>query len=282
MRYLIDLRQSSEYAKYLESINWKVEKIDNTYIYLKRIPLLGWYAKIQRPVTLNNKIINFIEKKYHPFQFSVEPLDVNQTKLLEGLGFKLSNSPSLSTKTLAIDLAKSEDELLKSFSQKTRYNIKLSQKNNIQIIESKNILDFTNFWRKNFEKSRFPFFSQQKNIVTMQKAFEKKSHILLAKKGNEIVSALFILIHDKTAYYMYAASNDKGRKNFAPTLLTWSAILLAKKKSIKVFDFDGIYDERFPIKTWLGFTKFKKGFNGKEIEYSGAFVKNKLGNIIKI
>ncbi len=68
------------------------------------------------------------------------------------------------------------------------------------------------------------------------------------------------------------------------------AILLAKKSGCKVFDFDGIYDERFPIKTWLGFTKFKKGFGGKEIEYPGCYIsralpfglKTKLWNIIKI
>ncbi len=65
----MDLRQSIEYAKYLESINWKVEKIDNTYIYLKKLPLLGWYAKIQHPLILNSNIINLIKNSYNPFQF---------------------------------------------------------------------------------------------------------------------------------------------------------------------------------------------------------------------
>ncbi len=116
----------------------------------------------------------------------------------------------------------------------------------------------------------------------MHNAFKKNSHILLAKTGDKIISALFILLHNKTAYYVYAASNNEGRKNFSPTLLTWNAILLTKKEGCKTFDFDGIYDDRFPIKTWLGFTKFKKGFGGKEIEYPGAFIKNKFNNMMKI
>lgn len=260
---MVDLRQSSAWANYLKSIGWQVEKIDNTFIYIKKIPLLGNFVKIQRPQNLNEGIINFINQKYKPFQFTIEPL----TKL----NFKLTNSPSLPAKTLIINLQKSENELLKSFSQKVKYNIKLSKKKNVKITESKNILDFTNFWRSNFESKRFPFFSQQKNIIAMQKAFGKNSKILLAKKDDKTIAALFLLYYDQVSYYLYAAASDAGRSNFAPTLLTWYAILLSKRTGCKIFDFDGIYDERFPIKTWQGFTKFKYGFSKNEIEYPGMY-----------
>ena len=270
---MTDLRQSPQYAKYLEIMGWKVEKVNNTFIYLKKLAILGWFAKIQRPLVLSDEIINFIEKKYHPFQFSVEPRNKKQISILEN--FKLSKSPSLPTKTRVLSLTKSHSEILSNFSPKTRYNTQLAQKRKIKIIESKNILDFTNFWRKNFERKRFLVMSQQKNIIAMQKAFTKNSHILLAKKGNNTIAVLFILFFARNAYYMYAASNNEGRSNFAPTLLTWHAILLAKKSGCKIFDFDGIYDERFPIKSWQGFTKFKKGFGGKEIEYPGNFIKTK-------
>lgn len=239
------------------------------------MPILGWYAKIQRPTALNSKIINLIESKYHPFQFSIEPSNKSQSDLINKLNFKLSNSPSLPTKSLIIDLTKGEKYLLKNFSQKTRYNIKLSKTKNIKIVKSDNISVFTKFWRENFEKKRFPFFSQQKNIAALHKSFGKNSHILLAEKDSKLIAALYILIFDKTAYYMYAASNNEGRKLFAPTLLAWEGIFMAKKSGCKIFDFDGIYDERFPLKGWLGFTKFKKGFNGKEIKYPGSFIKAK-------
>jgi peptidoglycan pentaglycine glycine transferase (the first glycine) len=276
-----DLRQSKEYSNYLKSIGWQIEKINGTFVYLKKLPLLGWFAKIQRPTILNNKIIDFVESKYHPFQFSIEP-----SNYLPLQGFKQAD-PSLPTKTLQIDLTKSQKEILSSFSQKTRYNVHNASKRRTKIVESKNILDFTDFWRQNFEKKRSPFFSQQKNIIALHKSFGKNSKILLAChsgtqaiESQKIIASLFILIHDKTAYYMYAAASDAGRSNFAPTLLTWNAILISKKLGCKLFDFDGIYDDRFPIKSWLGFTKFKKGFGGNEIEYPGRFVKTK--NIIKI
>lgn len=268
-----DLRQSHAWARYLESIGWKVEKRGGVYYFLKKIPILGYFLKVQRPEKVNFRDTNYFEKKYKPIQILIEP----KTKPIREKGYKLSKNSSLPTKTLVIDLKRSYDYLLKSFSQKTRYNIKLSQRKGVGVIETDDINLFTKFWRNNFERKRFPFFSQVKNILALKKSFAKNAYTLLAKKDNKIIGGLFILIYDRVAYYMYAATDDVGRKNFAPTYLTWEAIRLAKKLDCATFDFDGIYDERFPIKTWQGFTKFKKGFGGHEVSYPGSFVKNRLG-----
>lgn len=50
----------------------------------------------------------------------------------------------------------------------------------------------------------------------------------------------------------------------------------AKKRGCKIFDFEGIYDERFPNKSWLGFTHFKKSFGGYEVSYPGTYTKTRL------
>ncbi len=271
-----DLRQTPAWANYLKAIGWKVEETDGTLVYLKKIPILGWFAKIQRPEMLDQKIIKYIEKKYHPFQFSIEPALNTKYEILNTLGFKKAN-PNLPTKTIQIDLKKSKSKLLKEMSPKTRYNIKIAERNNITITQSNDIDKFANFWRSNFERKRFPLLSQKKNIIALYKAFGKNADLLIATHQNKIIAGLLILRTKNTAYYMYAASNNIGRKLFAPTLLTWDAILLAKDPptggKCKVFDFDGIFDERFPIKSWLGFTKFKKGFGGYEVEYPGCFTK---------
>jgi lipid II:glycine glycyltransferase (peptidoglycan interpeptide bridge formation enzyme) len=47
----------------------------------------------------------------------------------------------------------------------------------------------------------------------------------------------------------------------------------AKKRGSLVWDFEGIFDQRFPNKDILGYTHFKKSFGGKEIEFPGAFTK---------
>src|SRR5258708_4964550 len=189
---MIDLRQSPQYAKYVETIGWKIEKINRTHIFLKKIPIVGWFIKIQRPQNIfKYDDIKTLERRYNPFQISIEPAGTVNRQWLITNGFKLSQSPSLPTKTLQIDLDKSEDYLLKNLSQKTRYNIHLAKKRQVEIIESKNIEDFTDFWRQNFEKKRFPILSQQKNIIALNYAFGNDSKILIAKKENQIITSLF-------------------------------------------------------------------------------------------
>ncbi|HEX6976927.1 MAG TPA: peptidoglycan bridge formation glycyltransferase FemA/FemB family protein [Patescibacteria group bacterium] len=278
-----DLRQTSEWASYLKSIGWKVEKINGNYYFLKRIPLLGYLLKVQRPKKLILKDIKYLQNKYKIYQTTIEPdlpFFSSSHNLLLKNNFKKGKSFSLPTKTIQIDLTKSEKNLLLDMSSKTRYNINLSKKKGVEITHSKNINEFAKFWRENFERKRFPFLSQKKSIIAIYDAFGNKSDSLIAKKNKKIIAGLLLLSTNNTIYYMYAASNSLGRKLFAPTLLTWQAILLGKKCKHKVFDFDGIYDERFPLNSWKGFTKFKKGFGGNEVEYPGSF--KKTNSIIKL
>ena len=177
------------------------------------------------------------------------------------------------SKTIHIDLEKSEDELLKEMHQKTRYNIHLAEKENIQIKESTDIHAFAKLW-KNAKFTRKMMGT--KDIEEIHKAFGKDARLLLAYEKDELLAGVLSIHAEKIAYYMYAATTERGRTLFAPTLLTWEQIKLAKKNKCKVFDFEGIFDERFPLKDWKGFSRFKKGFGGKEVEYPGAFSRVKF------
>jgi lipid II:glycine glycyltransferase (peptidoglycan interpeptide bridge formation enzyme) len=83
------------------------------------------------------------------------------------------------------------------------------------------------------------------------------------------LGAILVLWYDLVAYYWMAGYTKEGKKLFAPSLLVWEALKLSKKKGNTVFDFEGIYDERLPRhgRDWQGFTKFKRGFGGKEFLY---------------
>ena len=90
--------------------------------------------------------------------------------------------------------------------------------------------------------------------------------------GEAKAGAIF-LIGDGVGYYWQAFTNKEGRKEQIQYKIVWEGILWAKKRGAKVFDFEGIYDPRFPDKSWLGFTHFKKSFGGYEVEYPGAYTK---------
>ena len=189
---------------------------------------------------------------------------------------------------------------------KTRYNIKSGKRLKVKVHSvsgngksSKDIETFASFWQECALKQRGMFLGQKKEIIELYKAFGGKAHLILAstpfhlggvrsatsevsiktprmvelKNKHNLLSGILMIQTKDIAYYMYAASSDKGKKLFAPTICVWESIKLAKKLGCKIYDFEGIYDERFPLKSWKGFTRFKKSFGGKEISYPGAFVK---------
>ncbi len=268
-----DLRQTEQYAKFMESIGWIVKRKDSINYFIKKFPLIGSFIKIQRPEKINFQYFDELATKYRAFQIVIEPVDQYQVLSIKNKGYKQSKTPFVPSKTIHIDLTKSEKQLLKEMHYKTRYNIRKFNHKPLTINYSKDIKSFADFWQKCAIKQRGMYLSQKKEIIELYKAFNKHADIVSVIHSNELVTGILLLHTDKISYYMYAASSDKGKKLFAPTLVVWEAIKLSKKRGSEIFDFEGIYDKRFPLKSWLGFTRFKKSFGGYEIEYPGSFTK---------
>jgi len=187
------------------------------------------------------------------------------------------------SKTLILDLNKSEDELLAGMHQKTRYNIRLAEKKGVRLEEA-GIESFDKFWelmgqtsdRDDFRLHGIDYYKEMIKLDHRQggasgtggtggtgKDFIK---LFFAKyKGKAIAAGIFSFFGN-TATYMHGASSDENRNLMAPYSLQWEAIKLAKAKGYKYYDFFGI-DE----KKWPGITRFKKGFGGKEKKYPGTF-----------
>ncbi len=264
-----DLRQTKEYGNYMRLLGWNVEKIGKANVYIRKVPILGSIMKLQRfrrHVPLEK--LNFLQKKYRVFEILLEPLDEKTAN------FYLENKfhfgpPSLATKTIIIDLQNSQNNLLANMHHKTRYNIKQAVKKKVVINKSDDIESFSMLWHKSAKK-RGMYLSLKSEIVAIYKSFENRAQIYFSFVDKELVGGLLTVASSDTVYYMYAATSEIGKKVFAPTLLVWSALENARKEGYKYFDFEGIYDERFPIKNWKGFTRFKKSFGGKEITYPGT------------
>ncbi len=267
---MTDLRQTPQYAKYMKALGWDIEKINNDYVYLKKIPLFGKIAKLQRP---SKEIFNFKFSIYNKSQnitaLYIEPSQNTRYKIPNI--FKLARSAFLPSKTIQIDLTKSEEQLLKEMKPKTRYNIKIASKRGVVVRKSQDIAVFINLWKSSVRRRLA--LPQDKEIGALWEAFAGKACLLLAYHNNDLVAGVLTVKSPDTAFYMYAASTKEGKKLFAPTLVAWEAIRLAKQKGGKIFDFEGVFDERYPsTRSWRGFTKFKEGFGGKIVEFPKTLV----------
>ncbi len=273
MEKLVDLRQTGGYAQYMKTLGWDVDEFKQIYIYSKK--LFFWrFVKIQRPKSGSDcQLVRYLERHYRRSTIYIEPDNSIQYTNYIGCGFRKYSSPFLPSRTIRIELERSEDQLLRDMHYKTRYNIKKIKNNKFQVAGTDDIKTFAEFWQECAVR-RGMFLSQKREIISLYNAFSKGSSIHVAfNDDRNWLAALLRISTEDISYYMYAASTAEGKALYAPTILAWEAIRSAKKEGKRIFDFEGIYDERFPLKSWKGFSRFKKGFGGKEVEYPASLRK---------
>lgn len=263
-----DIRQSTQYAKYLSEIDWIVENHAGTNYFIKRIPIIGSVLKIQRPDEIRIGKIKELAKNHRAFQIIIEPKTELDAKYLASIGFRLSKNPYLPTKTLYLDLTKSSQSIFRYFKKDCRYAIRKNKKVKIVNHEFGELAKFREAWKHAIGWKRYV--PPLEHLKALKKSFKKDSLFLTTNDGS---SGAIFLQADGIGYYWQAFTNDKGRKSLYQYKIVWEGILWAKKKGAKIFDFEGIYDERFPNKSWLGFTHFKKSFGDNGISYPGCFVR---------
>ena len=319
---LTDVRQTKEYAGFMQKIGWQAVCLHpspkekkpglpaicspaecgtkdrpgfpkHTYIYIKKLPLLPFsVVKILR----SKKSINLDKlKKYKPLfikiqVFAISDKNTSEVSQLTPPRWRIDSSPLLPTKTIWLDLTKSEKQLLSEIKKNTRYSIKSAQRKKLRIkiiggnkITNEQLFAFYNLWKKNkpFNWLFKPNFDELQHLV---ESFKDKCFFVfiqhrcsnpgVAEFGNpgvdaQLLAGALILCSSNMSFYWVGCSSRQGKAIFAPTLCLWQAIKESKKRGLKIFDFEGIWDKRYPNinKGWKGFSHFKKGFGGKKIKF---------------
>ncbi|RJR28575.1 peptidoglycan bridge formation glycyltransferase FemA/FemB family protein [Candidatus Microgenomates bacterium] len=258
-----DIRQSATYAEYLQSEGWVIEKINNIYYFIKNIPVLGSVIKLQRPSTMDLNVLGQLARKYRAFYIIVEPTQDTQIK-----GFRQA-SPYLPSKTIILDVSKPIKQILSQFTKDAKYSLRKSEK--VKVEHTNDVERFSDAWIDAVASARHIMsVSQMKGL---KKCFKDNCVFLLAEKDS--AGGIF-LVANNTGYYWHGFANAMGRKTLSQYQVVWKGIKWAKKRGAEYFDFEGIYDDRFPIEKWKGFTRFKIGFGGKIVEHPGAFAKWRL------
>lgn len=284
-----DIRQSKRYSDYLTRLGWVAKEKNGVYYFIRKIPLLGNIIKIQRPAKIDYTYIDVCVLKYKPFQIILEPQNLNYELGIRNYGFKKAKSTYLPSKTVVLDLTKNEKQLLSEMHYKTRYNIKKTKNLKLKTQNTKDINLFADFWQECAKKQRRAYISQKKEIIALFNAFKNSCSIVFVYSSPTShyplpprpLAGIFNIYTKDTAYYMYAAASNEGKKLFAPTIAAWESIKMSKKRGCKFYDFEGIYDERFPIASWKGFSRFKLSFGGEIVEYPGCYTNFIWRNLFK-
>ncbi len=265
--------QSKAWEEFRNAWGNETVRIYGSLITLHKVPLLnkkvGILEKGSTPTKEMLKKLKEYGEKNNLIFIKLEPnvlKDEKITNLLKSNG-AVSGKTLFTPTTFQIDLIKTEDELMKSFSSKTRYNIRLAERKGVEVTEDNSdeaFEEYLELMRETVERDKFFAHNQEYHRLMWKSLKGKIAHLMVAKYDEEIVVAWILFASDGVLYYPYGASTQKYKNVMAPNLMMWEAIKFGRKNKLKVFDLWGREEGK-------GFTKFKEGYNPKVVEFLGTW-----------
>lgn len=213
-----------------------------------------------------------VKKENNVFFLRIEPMRQLDLKKVGAVKAASVQPPQ----TLIKNIIGSEEELLKSFHHKTRYNIKVAERHGVAvntftevnqdvidlIMQTSERHDYRNY-SADYIKKLWEFFSG----LTKQNFSEIKVVGYLASKDKAPLAAGLMVDFAETRMYLFGGSNYAQRNFMGPYLMHWQAILDAKNSGLGFYDFGASENASGHSG---GYMRFKMGFNPQIIDFSGT------------
>lgn len=175
------------------------------------------------------------------------------------------------------------EDILPKMHSKTRYNLRLAERNGITVKEEKNSEIFWVLMSDTAKKHGFKSYSKE----YYEKMLElKMTRQITAYVGDRPLVSNILIFFGDTVTYLHGGSAENEKKLRAPFLLQWEGIKMAMQANAKEYDFWGIAPSEDPTTSstecyngfcwqsghkWGGITRFKCGFPGQIKSYPQAF-----------
>jgi lipid II:glycine glycyltransferase (peptidoglycan interpeptide bridge formation enzyme) len=183
--------------------------------------------------------------------------------------------------TRLVDLL-DDDALLASFDKDTRYAVRRSQREGVEVRVLTDASDSTPI-----DELHALVLETQKRAGFVRPALERyriawrglagagRASILEARRGDELLASGMLVAEGHRSFYLFAGSRreEPGEpKHYASYLLQWEMMRLARELGSRVHDLWGIAPAGAgPEHAWHGVGLFKKGFGGREVRWAGTW-----------
>ncbi len=278
--------QSKEWGEFREKTGLKVVRDGEIQVTIHKLPYtpwsIGYCPKGPMPDESQVETLKKIACENSCIFIKCEPkvevgiqLTANGLQQMREMGFV--EGKSLFTKyNFVLDVTPSTNELLASFKQKTRYNIKVAEKKGVVVSIDDSPEAFERYLELTEETTK------RQGFYAHGRTYHKKmwetlhgadiAHLLVAKYEGQIITTWVLFKYGDTLYYPYGASTREHREVMANNLVMWEAIRLAKKWGLTYLDMWGaLGPEADPNDPWYGFHTFKSGYGARHVEYIGTW-----------
>jgi len=255
----------------------EIPLIKHSFFYAPRGPLVDLADK-----ELLHELLDAVEEeaeRRRVISLKIDP-EISEAAALElgvikNSGFEKARKQVQPRATILLDLRRSEEELLKSFEEKTRYNIRLAAKKGVRIVEEKDpagVARFYEIYRQTAARDGF--------LIHPESYYQKIRELIfgaglgsnfVAYYEGKPVAAVIVFVFGKKLWYMYGASASEYRNVMPNHLLHWEIIKWAQARGVETYDLWGIPANPSEGHPLYGVYRFKKGFAGETVRYIGAY-----------
>jgi lipid II:glycine glycyltransferase (peptidoglycan interpeptide bridge formation enzyme) len=179
----------------------------------------------------------------------------------------------------AIDVeGKTDEELLATFSQEWRRNIKKAEKSEVKVRQA-NFSDLETFhtlYKETAKRDKFTprplnYFKQMWKSLNENSNNLAEMRLYIAEQENICHAACLWVRVGKHVWYTYGASSTSGRELRPSNAIQWQMMRAARDAGAGIYDMRGIaatLNEKSPL---FGLLRFKIGTGGKVIQYVGEW-----------
>jgi peptidoglycan pentaglycine glycine transferase (the first glycine) len=297
--------QTSAWGQLKSEFGWRTERVAlrssdgiaaGAQILFRRLPLglrLAYVPKGPlvdfRDVALSRMLLDALHRKCQSrsVMLKIEP-DVLESAqggvdTWTRLAFRPSSQTVQPRRTVLLDIAGSEDEILGGMKSKTRYNIRLAERKGVRVHAGteQDLGAFDALMATTGERDAFGV----RSPAYYNKAYAlfaplNMVHLLIATYEEQPIAGLMAFACGAKAWYMFGGSANEHREKMPNYLLQWEAIRWARSQGCTTYDLFGVPDcdqdtleARFMERSdglW-GVYRFKRGFGGTLARYVGAF-----------
>ena len=265
--------QSKQWAKVKD--NWKNEFVvvrneennivGTASVLLRKVPVIHKYIMYSpRGFTcdcLNEDILmkfteefRRIAKDYNAFIFRTDPdvlsSDKNFENMMKKIGYKQKRKYKKGCDDIVqpkyvfrLDIKdKTQEDLLKSFKEKTRYNIRLAIKKGVNIRrgEKEDLTIFYKILQETSKRDKFYI----RDFTYYEKIYNEMGpehvKIFIAEYNNIPISATMAVMYGNKVWYLYGGSTNEYRNHMPNYLIQWEMIKWAIENKCDIYDFRGV------------------------------------------
>jgi len=208
------------------------------------------------------ELVAYIKSNFHSVAITVEP---DEEKYRLKTDWQYSKNYILPARTILLDLAKNEAELMTDMAKKTRQYIRKSATEGLKIKKVNNREELAKclaIYSQTAKRAGFELHEESYYYDAFDKIGDYNL-IYAAYSDSQPVAFLWLTISAGTAYELYGGMNGIGQQLRANYMLKWYAIRKCREWGLRRYDFGGILDG--------GIATFKKGWAKEETKLAGTF-----------